>query len=171
MKEDEQISAAVLASTEDDMERAIMMSLAGATGTGSDDDAAAAAAGGGGGAAQAATAMAVDDDDDASFEFEPMPAVRRVGAGSSAAAAASGGVAAAAAAAGPVGAVADADEADDIAQAIAMSMGRPIDRGRRPTGAAPIVAPETPPAVRAERLMRAEQDHQYQAGLMEDEAR
>jgi len=40
---------------------------------------------------------------------------------------------------------ADADEADDLAQAMAMSMGQPIDRGRRPAGAA---APETPPSVR-----------------------
>ena len=90
---------------------------------------------------------------------------------------------------------ADADEADDLAQAMAMSMGQPIDRGRRPAGAA---APETPPSVRRFRgsehrslrksireqsalrtiltrvvavREREEQDRAYEAGLAEDEAR
>jgi hypothetical protein len=155
-----------------------MMSLAEATGPdGSADDAAATAASAAGDAAAAAmaassaaaAAMTAAMDVDGSSEFEPMPAVRRVGVGASGAAARRAGASAGAGAG--LGEQADADEADDIAQAIAMSMGRPIDRGRRPAGAAPIVQPETPPGVRAERLMRAEQDQAYQAGLMEDEAR
>merc|ERR1719261_115286 len=47
-------------------------------------------------------------------------------------------------------------------------MGQPIDRGRRPAGAA---APETPPSVRRFRGEREEQDRAYEAGLAEDEAR
>ena len=151
MSEDEQISAAVMASSEDDMERAIMMSLAASNAGGSDGGGAADddGAGSGLGALEPAGAASV---------FEPMPAAappRPLG--------------------GADNSQADADEADDIAQAIAASMGHPIDRGRRPVGAADahrrVAAPETPPGVRAARLERQEQDQAYQAGLMEDEAR
>jgi hypothetical protein len=98
---------------------------------------------------------------DAPSEFEPMPPVARLG-----------GADTVTDRAGTT--QADADEADDIAQAIAVSMGQPIDRGRRPVGAAAVhrqPQPETPPGVRAARLERQEQDEAYQAGLMEDEAR
>ncbi len=144
MSEDEQISAAVMASTEDDMERAIMMSLA---------------AGGGHDAGSGTDAV---EPADAPSEFEPMPPVARLGGADAVTGDRAGTT------------QADADEADDIAQAIAVSMGQPIDRGRRPVGAAAVhrqPQPETPPGVRAARLERQEQDEAYQAGLMEDEAR
>lgn len=150
MSEDEQISAAVMASTEDDMERAIMMSLAdGGASEGVDGDS------GGRGSGLAAVEAA-----GAAAHFEPMPAATRLDSTDT------GGR--------PGMSQADADEADDIAQAIAVSMGQPIDRGRRPVGAAAVhrqPQPETPPGVRAARLERQEQDQAYQAGLMEDETR